>query len=344
MPATIDTARAPRLIRRAAVFTLALASAGLTSGTASPATEPPPADLRAWAAAAPAEHRFDECRYRVIGKVRLVLFWAGRDDVGSGRMTAHRHGQSTTLAFLVGSDPQRAPKRLNEWSYLREEVTPTQADIFALRSLDRGQAVREDVNSSAEKQAFTVSCSSTTGEAMRTVHTTVNARGITYKMLDQFLAQIAEASQWKTRLLSLPDGAAPGFLTAMQQVIRTARTGPRAIKTMKTLTYVHNDTVYDLSLRGTDWLGRTRIGGQTFDRLIRTEFAVRSRTTGDVNRFGVTFSPDPGASPLPVQIFFQPSFWLRIELRLDDTADVPADARADQRVVERIRGICASAQ
>ena len=174
----------------------------------------------------------------------------------------------------------------------------------------------------------------------RPADTTVNVSGVTYKMLDQFLARIAEAPRWQARTVRVPDGAAPGFLTAMQHVIRSARASPRALKTMKPLTYVHNDLIYDLSIRGTDWLGPTRVGAQSFERLVRTDFSVRNRTTGDVSRFGVTFSPEPDASPLPVQIFFQPSFWLRIELRLDEAADVPADPQADERVVERIRGIC----
>jgi hypothetical protein len=106
---------------------------------------------------------------------------------------------------------------------------------------------------------------------------------------------------------------------------------------------VYNDAVYDLSVRGSDRLGRTRIGTRTFDRLIRTDFTILNRTTGDVSRFGVTYSPDRTVSTLPVQIFYQPSFWLRIELRLDDDANVPVDPTADGSVLTRIRAICAGA-
>jgi hypothetical protein len=42
-----------------------------------------------------------------------------------------------------------------------------------------------------------------------------------------------------------------------------------------------------------------------------------------------------------VQIFYQPSFWLRIELRLDDNADVPTDPAADGAILDRIRALCA---
>jgi hypothetical protein len=90
-------------------------------------------------------------------------------------------------------------------------------------------------------------------------------------------------------------------------------------------------------------MGKTRIGARTFDRLIRSDLAVRNRTTGDVSRFAVVYSPDPDGPELPVQIFFQPSFWLRIELRLDDSADVPPDPAADRDILLRIRAMCAGA-
>jgi hypothetical protein len=44
-----------------------------------------------------------------------------------------------------------------------------------------------------------------------------------------------------------------------------------------------------------------------------------------------------------VQIVFQPSFWLRVELRPDDQADAPADPSRDRSVLSRIRAVCAGA-
>jgi hypothetical protein len=42
-------------------------------------------------------------------------------------------------------------------------------------------------------------------------------------------------------------------------------------------------------------------------------------------------------------MLYQPNFWLRIELRLDDGADAPAGLGANQAVQSRIRAICADA-
>jgi hypothetical protein len=50
--------------------------------------------------------------YRIIGKVRFLVFWASADDVGGARITwrgGHRH-QSVSL--LIGSEPKRAPRQV----------------------------------------------------------------------------------------------------------------------------------------------------------------------------------------------------------------------------------------
>jgi hypothetical protein len=315
---------------------LLLAATGAPGGPV-PAATPATRD-------APGKGHFDEYRYRVIGKVRLVLFWKGRDGVGTARMTRHGDGTTNTLTFFVGSDPQHAPKHLNEWSYLREEVQPTQAEVFALRSLDKPEPPPDARDLAANGQAFDVSCASVNGDAVRSLQTKVNAPGVTYRMFDRLLEEIAASPQWEEQRIARPPGAAAGFLSAMQAVIRAGRTDAVRGKALAPITYVYNNAVYELTVRGTDWLGRTRIGRHAFDRLIRHDLAIRKVTTREVSRFSVTYSPEPAGPALPVQIVFQPSFWLRVELRLDDEADVPADPSSDGAMLTRLRAICAGAR
>ena len=103
-------------------------------------------------------------------------------------------------------------------------------------------------------------------------------------------------------------------------------------------TYVYNGTVFDLWVRRRQALGPTRVGTQTFSALVRLDLSIDNRQTGDRTKFAVTYAPSAG--PFPVQILYQPSFWLRIELHRDDRADVPSDPGAEERVIERIRAIC----
>jgi hypothetical protein len=330
----------PRAVSFAALFLLGAAalpadSAGPVSATADAARLRGPAE--------PGVHMVEQ-RYRVMGKLRLVLFWAGRDNVGTARMTSRSDGSTQTLTFLIGSEPQRAPRNLNEWSYLREEVQSARADVFALKSLEETEDGTKLPEVISEDQIFGVSCTSLTDGAARSIRTTVNARGVTYRMFERLLDRIATSARWQEHSLARPPGAAAGFLTAMQHVMQMGRTDPGSLASFRPITYVYDNAVYDLWIRGSNRLGRTKVGVRWFDRLIRTDFSIRNRKTGDVTRFSTTYSQDDAAPALPVQIFFQPSFWLRIELRLDDEADVPEDPAADGAVLNRIRAICAPAR
>jgi hypothetical protein len=83
------------------------------------------------------------------------------------------------------------------------------------------------------------------------------------------------------------------------------------------------------------------VGTRTFDGLSRSEFSIWNRTTGEITKFGLTHTPDFTGIALPVQIIYQLSFWLSVELRLDDDADVPTDPDRDGSVLARIRVLCA---
>src|SRR5687767_15597530 len=58
-----------------------------------------------------------EHTYRMAGKIRLVMVWVGRDDVGSGTIKWRAAGDQTAIELVIGSDPSRAPGQLNKWGY-----------------------------------------------------------------------------------------------------------------------------------------------------------------------------------------------------------------------------------
>lgn len=281
-----------------------------------------------------------EHRYRIVGRARLALFWSGGNDVGSARMTWRSDGRASALTLLAGSDPERAPRRLNQWGYLREEVRADRAEVFTLRTLSRGEARSRAGSAAAEGSLFGVSCTSISDHDVRSAHTIVSAPGVTYRMFDRVLDRIAVSPQWEVRQTPRPAGADAGFLTALQHAIRVGGTESKSF-TRPPLTYIFNNSVYDLRIRGTEPLGPTTLGTQAFDQLVRTDFSIRDRTVEEGTKFGVTYSPDRSDISLPLQIFFKPSFWLSVELRLDDEADAPTDPAADQSVLTRVRAICA---
>ena len=285
---------------------------------------------------------YAEHRYRIVGKLRMAVIWAKHDDIGSARMTWRSDPNSSALTLMVGSDPQRAPRSLNKWGYLREEVRADRAEVFTVRSLGSSEAATATEYVASEGPLFGASCSSIRNTDVTGAKTTVSAAGVTYRMFDRLLDRIALAPRWQEKHTTRPEGADAGFLTALQHVIRagrgdstSARTGP--------ITYIYNSTIYDLTVQGSRELGRTTVGSRTFEQLIRTDVSIRNRTTDEISKFAVTYSPDRTGTPLPIQIFCQPNFWLSVELRLDDTADVPADPASDHTALARIRSICDTA-
>lgn len=285
-----------------------------------------------------------EHRYRIIGKLRLGLFSITRDDCGSARIAWRSDGPTTVLTLLVGSDPARAPRGVNQWGYLREEVhrTDAGASVFSLRSLDADDIGPDTAFSLGDGPLFGASCSTFRARDIDNVQTTVKASGVTYRMFNQLLDALPSASSWHERRLARPEGSDAGFLTALQNAIAQAE--DVSARLHPSVTYMYNGTVYDLTVRGSKPLGATRVGTRVFSQLTRSDIEIRNRTTRDITRFGVTHAPDQQGPPLPVQIFYRPNFWLSIELRLDADADVPADPEADGALLTRIRGICGTGE
>lgn len=64
--------------------------------------------------------------YRMKGKVRLLLFWVGKDNVGGGTITLLQSGDpkgncwAEGVEVLFGSIPERVPGRINRWGYAEE--------------------------------------------------------------------------------------------------------------------------------------------------------------------------------------------------------------------------------
>ncbi len=64
--------------------------------------------------------------YRMNGKVRILFFWLGKDDVGGGHITLSRrrpqeNGPLTErIEVLFGSKPERVPGKHNRWGYAFE--------------------------------------------------------------------------------------------------------------------------------------------------------------------------------------------------------------------------------
>src|SRR4029453_14354802 len=124
----------------------------------------------------------------------------------------------------IGSDPQRAPRGVNEWGYIREDVSPDSTEVFGIRTKTDGDSPEEaDARRLARGKVVElgVICSrvSRVDAASRT--TTVHVAGdATYRDMDRVLEVIERPPTWHGRRTARPADVAPGFLTAMDLMMR----------------------------------------------------------------------------------------------------------------------------
>ena len=291
-----------------------------------------------------------EHRYRIVGKVRLFLFWIGSDDVGGARVTWRRESaESATIALLIGSDPERAPRGVNEWGYLREQVRGDSADVFGVRTMTDPDSVDEAEAKLAQGDPplYGAMCSTIADESASASTSVRVPRDVTYHRFVRLLDAVSTSGRWKQRRVARPHGVAPGFLTALDLLIHrsaaAAREGNYSMSRTSRATYVYKGTLYDLNLRSVEPIRQARVGSKNFANLVRGEYTIRNRETGGTTEFAVTYGVNGALADVPVQASYQPKWWFKVELQLDDTVDVPEDPSGDDSLSKRIGEICSRA-
>jgi hypothetical protein len=287
--------------------------------------------------------------YRIVGRVRVLVFWVSADDVGGARITWRGGGRHQVVSLLIGSDPQRAPREVNEWGYVREHVAGEFATIFGIRTVADGdspgeaEARRSQVNGLAE---FGVLCATVSPVDSTSRTATVQVpREATYRDVGRVLDVLERSALWKRRHTSRPAGVAPGFLTALDQTMRSSAASAREAQTSPTfprLAYVYRDAVYDLIARRVERVLQLRTRSGMFQNLLRTDFSIRNRATGSTAEFRITYGTEGALAGVPVHAQFQPNWWFRVELELDERGDAPADPASELSIRQRIETLCGS--
>jgi hypothetical protein len=293
------------------------------------------------------ERRDADHRYRIAGKVRLLFFWRTADDVGGARITWRTGEESQSVALLIGSEPRRAPRRLNEWGYVREDVGDESTTVFGIRTVTEGDSPEEAEARRAGPSGLAelgVLCSRVSRLDARSRTTTVYvAPDATYRDVPQVLDRIEGNAHWKTRRTARPPDVAPGFLTALDFMMRSSAVAARGAELLLAsprLGYVYKDAVYDLIPRRVERLPQLLTRSGLFRNLLRSEISVRNRATGATSAFSITYGTDGALAGVPIAATYQPNWWFRVELELDDDQDVPADPATDTSVSRRIAALC----
>jgi hypothetical protein len=263
--------------------------------------------------------------YVMNARVRpLVLFWVGRDDVGGARIT-WRRGADGRRAFelLVGSDPVRAPRKINRWGFIVEEVRGEISEVLGVMK-ETGERTLEEARTHTERGAG----ERTTFKAVRTTVTGNRAvtktlafaapADLTYRELEALLSLIPAQPQ-TVRTVDLPATAARGFLLAMASLIHDTaapcrdRDGAKA----RTVEYFYNQVLYDLSVSSCRYAAELRTKVGVFGEVVTGQFQLRNKKTRDITRFQVDYGLSAAHHEVPIRVVFRPHWWIEIELLLD---------------------------
>lgn len=279
-----------------------------------------------------------EARYRMSAGIRpLYVFWLRAGNVGGARIL-WRQGEDGRRGYelLIGSDPRRAPRKINQWGWEREDLGPGGATLFGLLrktsddSLDEAkQGLRTEGDGGFVYKAIRSHIADGRVRAENTLWRV--PRDFTYRDLAelQAIAGSTPPAPQRVRQAVLPPGTQPGFLFAAAHTIDRAvdealRPGtPRRLLSGIQTTFTFNASLYDLRLRSTEWVESATYAGRRYERLVRLNCEHFNREKQTRERFVLVCPTDGPLARVPVFIEYQPKWWFKAEGVLDDSEAFP---------------------
>ena len=272
-----------------------------------------------------------EHRYRMLAKVRPLLFWISKDDVGGAKVSWRgSEDGGFGLDLLIGSDPRRAPRQINKWGYIAEQVRGSEARVLGVMKQSNEQTVADAEKSLGAdgKGGYVfraIQGTASDREARAGVTTVRVERDMTYRDIDPLIALVNGASDptAESRAVALPAGTRPGFLVALSGLVKQnvegyAKQASSFSPSKKPVSYVYFGVFYDLTMRGSELLKSTTIDGQRYTNVVRSDFEVKNRTTGETTRFQLTYGTTGALAGVPVHAIYQPKWWFEVQLFLDE--------------------------
>jgi len=257
-----------------------------------------------------------EHTYRMAGKIRVLLLWVGRDDVGSGVIKWRGAGPTRAFEVLIGSDPQKAPSQLNKWGFLVEEDRGDESSVVGIISQeddDRLSDVKADLKRREELRAFdTIRGFVGTGEGTARVGTLHAPSELTYRDARAVLQEVLADTTLPGKYVPRRNGVRAGFLSSLTEMI--AATLER--RPIRRIPYIHGDRIYELRLLEATPLARFVRDGRTFERVIRGRFETGEAGKRSGTRFELVYGESGSLAGIPILISYQPKWWLQVDLVL----------------------------
>jgi hypothetical protein len=268
-----------------------------------------------------------EHRYQVDARVRPLLFWIRKSNIGDGRIT-WRTGLNGTVGYelLVGTDPARTPRRINRWGYLREEaVRQGGAIVFGVMSQSDEQSI-EDADKNTSRALKNVHVFKalhqrvTDSEAHVTISAIQVARDLTYADLDVLLTAVPGAPS-RSKVVPIAAWTSPGFLAATAALLEEGRAiaGKTWTSAHAVRVYPYNGQLYEAQLQSTEPIDRFTQDTRAFGPAIRSRFRIVNQKTRASTAFTIVYGVEGDLKGVPLFISFRPRWWLEIDCVLTDT-------------------------
>lgn len=265
---------------------------------------------------------FERHHYSIAARVRpLLVFWIGRSGVGDAIVTRRLSPGEATYALLIGSDPERAPRHINRWGYIKEEIRGADARLVGLMT-ESDEVSVEQAEANLKKQAhgdhpFKIIRATVNGEQAQSVVTSIGAPyDYTFRQLQTVLdLALRESPEGKPRTIRLPPGTRPGFLAALADAMHTS-TGPIA--------YVYHGRIYELRRTDARTIPNLRIARASYGRAIAADFTITNTHDGEQTHFSMTYGAEGRFAHVPLTVSYQPRWWMEVNLTLDDAVDARA--------------------
>ena len=256
--------------------------------------------------------------YRMAGKVRVLLLWVGRDDVGSGVIKWRAGGDEKAIEILIGSDPKRAPSQLNKWGYLVEAMHGGESSVVGLISQendDRLSDVKADLKTRKDQRAFdTIRGYVAATEGVARVGTLYAPSQLTYHDADTVLKEVLADRSLEAKRVQRSVDVRPGFLTSLTELIGASLEKKNYTQRVR---YIHGDRLYQLRLIESTPLAQFERDGRMWPHVIRARFETGEAGSRSGTRFEIVYGASGALARIPIVISYQPKWWLQVDLVLN---------------------------
>src|SRR5216684_4724993 len=289
--------------------------------------------------------------YTMTARLRLLLFWVGKDDVGGGyirRATLPRDPASDVIEILIGSDPAKAPRAINRWGAASEIVHRLSGDshgaessiFFGFMKVSNGASAAEmEKELAREKRGGTFLFSAIINQGERnfdfakvvpftsdtdfTIHQFDQAKSMVF---DRLLGSEGRLKEIDAKEV-LACGRREGFLESVAELVDFAvdkrETGRESAPA---LCYFYNGVHHQLTLAQVTKVPSESVKlalrdephdyVRTYRDLVLARVENFDQTTKKKTEFELLLGTTGSLRGVPVQIHYQPNWWFQVILNL----------------------------